>query len=390
MEKNTLFCASFKYEELRAVKILKKGRSGQVVLYGESLEQLVERYNISQDYRMDFQNMGGNQFMVRIRDKQGVEIEYEKRMIDNSRWYQSKKKATTPSLFKLFGEEEASDGYLALPGNWGKHFEDLTMQEVFLLVPDGSRWAIETRYFNDGTIRMFGAEFRKLVMQYGIRNNWHAIFDYGENMTFYLRIADEDGVEIEYAGSHKGEGKKYISTPDSPEDTDTTEIFIENSDTDSDSDEYDLEESGGTKMIIYYPVIGDTSTVEPGKIWYFNGFLYGEKYGDKGEPGFTKKLTTAVYRSMLPIYLPRSFVRKHLLPIGKPTVAFMTFGDGEKVECNIRWGSVTSLDNAFISGGLPSFMNLLKPDVGDTVLFNLTEWNELESSVTFQIDTMDE
>ncbi|KAM7274385.1 hypothetical protein ACFE04_029049 [Oxalis oulophora] len=380
MEKNTLLCTSFKHEDLRAVKItlskrwaityppllqseiklsfangatdhvkLKKERSGQVVLYGESLEHLIECYNICQDYRMDFESMGGNQFLVRIRDKQGVEIEYEKRMIDNSRWYQSKKKATAPSLCKFFGEEELGDGYLALPGIWEKHFEDLTMREVFLLVPDGNRWAIETRSFNDGTIRLFGVEFRKLVRQYGICNNWRAIFDYGEKMTFYLRIVDEDEVEIEYAGAHKGERKKNISTPDSLEDTDNTMILLENSDTDSDSDEFDFEESGETKMVI----IDDTSTNELGKIWYFNGFLIG--------------------KNMVIKYMPRSFVRKHLLPIGKPTIAFMTIGDGDKVECNIRWGSVTSPDDAFISGGLPSFMNLLKPDVGDTLMFNLTE-----------------
>ncbi|KAM7262148.1 hypothetical protein ACFE04_021225 [Oxalis oulophora] len=392
MEKNTLLCASFKYEELRTVKItlpkrwaitypqllqneiklsfangatgpvkLKKDGSRQVVLNGESLQHLIERYNIRQNYRMDFQSMGGNQFLVRIRDKQGVEIEYEKRMIDNSRWYKSKKKATAPSLCKLFGEEEASEGYLALPGIWGKHFEDLTMREVFLLVPDGSRWAIETRSFNDGTIRLFGVEFVKLVRQYGICNNWRAIFGYGENMKFYLRIVDEDGVEIEYAGAHKGERKKNIS------------------------DDFDFEESGQTDM-----VIKDTSINVMGKIWYFNGFLFGGKYGDKGEPGFTKKMTTVVYRNMLPIYMPRSFVRKQLLPIGNPTVAFMTIGDCATVECNIRWGSVTSPDDAFISSGLPSVMNLLKPAVGDTILFHLSEWNGLGSFVTFVVETMDE
>ncbi|KAM7274187.1 hypothetical protein ACFE04_028851 [Oxalis oulophora] len=312
---------------------LKKERSGQVVIYGESIEHLLEHYNIRQDYRMDFQSMGGNEFLVRIRDKQGVKIEYEKRMIDNSRWYQSKKNATAPSLCKLFGEEEVGDGYLALPSIWEKHFEDFTMREVFLLVRDGSRWAIETRSFNDGTIRLFGVEFCKLVSQYGISNNWRAIFDYGEKSMFYLRIVGEDGVEIEYAGAHKGERKKNISTPEM--------------------------------------VIDDTCTNGLGKIWYYKGFFYEGKYGDKMNQ-----------------YMPRGFVRKHLLPIGKPTVAFMIIGDGDKVECNIRWGSVTNPDDAFISDGLPSLMNLLKPDVGDTVLFNLTGWDEVESFVTFLIGTM--
>ncbi|KAM7262183.1 hypothetical protein ACFE04_021260 [Oxalis oulophora] len=303
---------------------LKTERSGQVVLYGESLEHLINRYNIRQDYRMDFQNIGRNQFLVKIRDKQGVEIEYENRMIDNSRWYQSKNKATTPSLCKMFGEEEANDGYLALPGIWGKHFEDFTMREVFLLVSDGSTWAIETRSFNDGTIQLFGVEFRKLVRQYGICNNWRAIFDYGEKSTFYLRLADEDGIEIECAGAHKGKRKKNISTPASSQDTNNTIVFLENGDMDSDFDDFDFVESGETEMVIYYTV-------------------------------------TIIY-----IY------------------------DGDKVECNIRWGSVSSPDDAFISGGLPSFMNLLKSDVGDTIFFNLTEWDEVESFVTFLIDTMDE
>ncbi|KAM7251851.1 hypothetical protein ACFE04_023734 [Oxalis oulophora] len=78
-------------DESARVKV-KRDSSGQVVLYGDSFEQFIDRYHLHQDYRMNFQNNGAKQFLVRIRDTQGVEREYELRMIDNSRWFQSKKK----------------------------------------------------------------------------------------------------------------------------------------------------------------------------------------------------------------------------------------------------------------------------------------------------------
>ncbi|KAM7251663.1 hypothetical protein ACFE04_023546 [Oxalis oulophora] len=240
--------------------------------------------------------MGGNQFIVRIRDTHGVEIEYENCMIDNSRWYQCKNKFTAPTPCKMFGEEEATDGYLALPGIWGKHFKDFTMREVFLLVSDGSRWAIETRSFNDGTIRSFGVEFPKLIKQYGISNNCRAIFDYGEESPFYFRLVDKDEIEIEYEGADKGKRKKNISTLASSQDTNNTIVFLESSDMDNDFDEFDIVESGDTEM-----VIDGTNTNEQvslGQIEYCKGFFMGGIFGEKGAPGFMKKMTTAVCRRM--------------------------------------------------------------------------------------------
>ncbi|KAM7270023.1 hypothetical protein ACFE04_029237 [Oxalis oulophora] len=283
MENNTLICISVKYTYMLAVRMyyneiilslengesgrvkVKRDRSGHVVLYGESFEQLIDRYHLHHDYRMDFQNDGGNHFLVRIRDTQGVEIEYEMRMIDNSRWFQSKNKGTPASLCKMFGEEEVADaGSVSLVG-------------------DGSRWAIETRPFNDGTIRLFGAEFHKLVRHFGITHKCRAIFDYGDESSFYLRLVDMNWIEIGYEVADKINRKKDV-----------------------------IDEANRNAQS---PLI---------QIRYYKGFLMGDTFGENGKPSFMKKITVAIC-----IRMP---------PIGKPTVALMCIGDGEKVECNIRWG----------------------------------------------------
>ncbi|KAM7251567.1 hypothetical protein ACFE04_023450 [Oxalis oulophora] len=114
----------------------------------------------------------------------------------------------------MFGEQEAADGYLVLPGIWGKHFPDFTRQEVFLLVGNGSRWAIETRPFNDGTIR--------------------------DELSFYLRVLDMDGIEIGYEVADKMNRKKDVSTSPVPQETSTDNDFtiIDGSDSESDCDEF--------------------------------------------------------------------------------------------------------------------------------------------------------
>ncbi|KAM7272788.1 hypothetical protein ACFE04_027451 [Oxalis oulophora] len=327
--------------EFGRVKV-KRDHSGHVVLYGESFEQFIDRYHLHHHYRMDFQNDGGNQFLMRIRDTQGVEIEYEMRMIDNSRWFQSKKKGTPASLCKMFGEQEVADGYLVLPGIWGKHFPDFTRQEVFLLVGDGSR-------------------------QFGITHKYRAIFDYRDESSFHLRLVDMDVIEIGYKVGDKMNRKKNVSTLAVPQETSSDNVFIiiDGSDSESDFDGFDVLEAGHMEMIRYY-----------------NGFLMGDTFGENGKADFMKKLTAAICIRMQPIYIPRSFVRIHLLSKGQPTVALMCIGDGKKVECNIRWGGASNPGDAYIAGGIPLLMNLIKPDVGQTILFNLVGWEEVKSLVT--------
>ncbi|KAM7253305.1 hypothetical protein ACFE04_025923 [Oxalis oulophora] len=186
-----------------AVKV-KRGSSGNRMLYGELFKQFLLRHNIRHDFRMEFQNVGGNKYYVRIRDTQGVEIDYEIREVDNSRSYLSKNKGTAASMCKKFGEEEIAQGYLAVPTIWGNHYPDLYRGLVYLLVSDGRRWAIETEKFNDGTIRLFGEVFRKLMKHYGVRRDCRAIFDYTNTSSFHLMLTDWNGIEIEYEQYDEG------------------------------------------------------------------------------------------------------------------------------------------------------------------------------------------
>ncbi|KAM7277870.1 hypothetical protein ACFE04_005004 [Oxalis oulophora] len=344
--------------ESARVKV-KRDSSGQVVLYGGSFEQFIHRYHLNQDYRMEFQNDGGKQFLVRIGDTQGVEIEYEMRVIDNNRWFQSKKKGTPPSFCKMFGEQEAVEGYLALQGILGKHFPNFTRQEVFLLVGNGSRWAIETRAFNDGTIRLLAS--------------------------FYLRVVDMDGIEIGYEVAARMNQKKDVSTSAGRRETSTHNDFtiIDGSESESDSNEFDDLEASEMELVIDEATRNAQSPSI--QIHYYNGFLIGDTFGEDGKPGFLKTITTAICIRLQPIYIPRSFVRMHLLSKGKSTVELMRIGDGEEVKCNIRWGGASNPDDAYIPGGIPLLMNLVQPDVGQTVLFSLVDWEEVESLVTFVI-----
>ncbi|KAM7265352.1 hypothetical protein ACFE04_003035 [Oxalis oulophora] len=400
MEKNSLLCISIKYADLLAGRMklskkwaisqpalfqreiiislsngessrvkVKRDSSGQVVLYGDLLEHFIVCYRLHHDYSVDFQNDGGNQFLVRIRDTQGVEIEYEMNMIDNSRLFKSKNKGTPASLCKVFGEQEATDGYLVMG--------------------DSSRWAIETRPFNDGTIRMYGAEFRKLVIQYGITYGYRAIFYYGEESAFYLSIFDMEGVEIGYEVVDKMNRIKDVSTSAAPLDTTTDDEFfiIDGSDSESDSDSFDVPEDGHIDLVLDEAYWNAQNTLID--IHYYNGLLIGGTFGEDGKPGFMKKMSAAICIRMQPIYIPRSFVRKHLLPNGKPTVALMCFGLDKKVECTIRWGGASNSEDVYIAGGVPLLMDLLKSDVGQTVLFHLVDLEEVESLATFMVLKLD-
>ncbi|KAM7265353.1 hypothetical protein ACFE04_003036 [Oxalis oulophora] len=337
---------------------VKRDRCGQVLLYGVAFEEFTDRYTLHHDFRIDFENGGGNKFL---------------------------KKATPPSLCKMFGEQEAGDGYL------GQHFNEFTRQEVFLLVRNGSWWAIETRSFNDGTIRLSGSQFRELVKKFGITHKCRAIFDYGNESTFHLRLLDVDGIELGYEKVDKMNRKKEISASAMPQETsgDNEILILDGSDSDSESD-------GSEFMIIEENDCDGQSELVPDEaggiaqssfvqIHYYNGYLIGDIFGKNGKPGFLKKMTVAICDRMQPIYIPSSFVRMHLLPNGKPTFAFIGIGDGENVRCTIRWGGPSNPDDAHVVVEVSALMSLIKPDVGQTVLFNLVDIEQVVNLVTFVI-----
>ncbi|KAM7274172.1 hypothetical protein ACFE04_028836 [Oxalis oulophora] len=445
MEQNRILCTSVKYSDLKAgtmtlsktwgysspsllqseivlslenglsaaVKV-KTGSSGNRMLYGERFRHFLLRHNIRHDFRMEFQNVGGNKFYVRIRDTQGVEIDYEIREVDNSRSYMSKKKGTPPSLCKMFGEEEFEQGYLAVPGIWGNHFPVLFRGVVYLLVSDGRRWAIETEKLNEGTIRFFGVEFRKLLKHYGVRTEFTSIFDYGETSSFNLMLTDKNGIKIEYErddeGDVKGLQKSHVSIAGNSQDRRRPygEEFVmddDSDDSDSSSDEgYSGEvlvmegDSDDSDSIFHgvETVEDEMGNVEANSyerdgiqyIWYRRGYLIGGNYGATGSPGFLKKMTNPICNRFQPMYIPRRFVTTHLLPLGKPNVGTMLVETRVQVQCNIRWGCVSNMDDAYITTGMTSLMNALKPDVGKTFMFRLVDSDADANSVTFEVKKM--
>ncbi|KAM7272816.1 hypothetical protein ACFE04_027480 [Oxalis oulophora] len=271
------------------------------------------------------------------------------RMIDNSRWFQSKKKGTHVSMCKMFGEQEAADGYLA--------------NYVFFFLLSFAR------HLGKAFSRFYQAGSVSFSRHFGITHICRAIFDYGDKSSFYLKLVDMDRIEIIYEVADKMNRKKDVSTSAVSQETSSDNGFtiIDGNDSESYFD-----------GLIFW------------KIQYYKGFLMSDTFGENGKPGFMKKMTATICIRMQPIYIPRRFVRIHLLSKDKTTVALMCIGDGGKVECNIRWEGASNPDNAYISDGIPLLMNLLKLDVGHTILFNLVDWEEVESLVTFVILKLNE
>ncbi|KAM7250838.1 hypothetical protein ACFE04_022721 [Oxalis oulophora] len=379
MEQNRILCTSVKYSDLKAgtmtlsitwgysspsllqseivlslenglsaaVKV-KIGSSGNRMLYGERFRHFLLRHNIRHDFRMEFQNVWGNKFYVRIRDTQGVEIDYEIREVDNSRSYMSKKKGTPPSLCKMFREEEFEQGYLAVPGIWGNHFPILFRGVVYLLVSDGRRWAIETEKLNEGTIRFFGVEFRKLLKHYGVRNSQDRRRPYGEEF-----VMDDDSDDSDSSSDEGYSGEVLVMEGDS-DDSDSIFHGVETAEDEMGNVEANSYERDGIQYI-----------------WYRRGYLIG---------GIMVLLGAQ--------YIPRRFVTTHLLPLGKPNVGTIIVETRVQVQCNIRWGCVSNRDDAYITTGMTSLMNALKPDVGKTFMFRLVDSDADGNSVTFEVKKM--
>ncbi|KAM7262198.1 hypothetical protein ACFE04_021275 [Oxalis oulophora] len=366
MEQNRVLCTSVKYSDLNvgtmtlpkawgysspallqseivfslengvsaAIKV-KTGSSGNKM----SFQQFLLRHNISHDFRMEFQNVGGNKFYVRIRDTQGVEIDYEIREVDNSRSYLSNNKGTPTSMCKMFGEEEfakltwtvlkceclrscAVHFNKAVPGIWGNHFLDLYRGVVYLLVSDGRRWAIETEKLNDRTIRLFSVEFQ---IEYERDDEGDVEGVQKSNVS----IADN---RQDNRSPYEEEIVMYGDTDDSDsmsDEVDSGEVLVMDGDSDDSDSMFDVVESGDNEMGNDEAQSNETG---PRNIWYYRGYLIGGNFGANGTPGFMMKMTNLICTRFQPMYISRSFVRTHLLPRGKQKVATMLVGPGVKVQ----------------------------------------------------------
>ncbi|KAM7272631.1 hypothetical protein ACFE04_027294 [Oxalis oulophora] len=156
------------------VRVIRK-KDGSIILSGDSVRMFYAHYNISVCNEVEFQTGSGNNFFVRIRNKKGVEIDYE----CDDRLPIDRKNRLPPTMCLLLWEEGLDTGML-------------------MVVADGFTWNLVTRKNPDNTVSLTGAELKYFIKHYNVQTSYRLMFEYMDDGLFRLTIMDNIGVEIDY------------------------------------------------------------------------------------------------------------------------------------------------------------------------------------------------
>ncbi|KAM7264993.1 hypothetical protein ACFE04_002676 [Oxalis oulophora] len=164
-----------------------RNNDGKIVFSGEAIRMFYAHYNISVCNEVEFQTGFGSNFFVRIRNKNGVEIDYEcedRKPID-------KKNRVPPTLCLLLWEEGLDARILHVPATWGEHYPPFAdSSEVQVVVADGFTWNLVTRKKPDNTITLTGNKLKYFIKHYNIKTSYRLMFEYMDDGLFRLKIMD--------------------------------------------------------------------------------------------------------------------------------------------------------------------------------------------------------
>ncbi|KAM7259819.1 hypothetical protein ACFE04_015560 [Oxalis oulophora] len=154
----------------------------KIVFYGQMMKRFIERFKLKLAFTIDFERIAGSEFMIRIRDDYGVEIDYSPTWLDSRMLKIWMKNIAFPTLCTIFSTE---------------HVVKCELSRINVV---------------DDTICLYGDDMKKFTQQYNIKNGSRIILHHMKfTNSFAVKIVNIDGVEIDYGNTSSIEHSTCLS-----------------------------------------------------------------------------------------------------------------------------------------------------------------------------------